>query len=253
MADQPYPFAAPFTPEQRNNPTTFNTPAGGGQGGTSPTATSQAQVQVALSTLTAAQYPATTPVNADDAVWQSTGGFTVYDGWQVADEYADDAGTMVAGVCNSETGVNRQIDYGSPALTLYRRWMTKSDGAPPILPPKYVPLANGNPDPNWVYDGGSPAPHIREIGLGSDGVNFSYEAKGVWIFQCIDPSMATFQAAIPPFLNAQLTTGVAGWYNNANIVASGGPGGGSQNILGGQSGSGSSPLGGGTLPSPVPP
>lgn len=241
------PAAAGFQTELRTQPNQYNTPTGGGAGGTSPTASSSAQVQVSLSNIPASMYPSTVSIDTADALWTQDGQPGVYEHWQVSDEYAEDPGTMVASVCNSEGGVNRQIDFSSDALTLFRRWTAKRSGAKPTLPPKVVNLPSGAPDPNWIFVGGSPSPAIRDLGLGSDGVNFDYEASGVWIFQSLDPAAANILAMIPPFLDPTVSGTVAGWFNGAQLVAEGGGAG------GGAGGGGGSPLGGGSLPSPIPP
>lgn len=228
------PNAGPYNVKLQTTPNQYNTLTGGGAGGQSPA--EPAQLSASLSVLNASQYPTTIPTVIAAALWATDNLPGVYDHWQTNDEYLDDAGTMVAPVCNT-AGKNVQLNYSSQQWALYRRWSADRVGAPPQIPPRVVNLPNGAADPNWVYVGGSPEVAPRELGLAADGVNIRYQATGVYIFQAKDPALVVPASSIPPFFD--LTTGraVAGWISGATLVGGG--------ILGGQSGSplGNTPLG----------
>jgi hypothetical protein len=211
------PDAGPVEVELRTNQNTYNTPAGGGQGGTP--AVAPAQLSVAVASIPAAQYPTSIATVVADGLWVSDGLPGVYDFWQTSDEYADDPGVLVVPSA-TPGGTNVAISYASAQFSLYRRWTARRTGAPPELPPRTVNKPSGDVDPNWVYVGGNPAPALRDLGVAADGVNIVYEASGVYIFQALDASLVSPSAPVPPFMDSIIGASAARWYN-AELVAEG--------------------------------
>lgn len=224
------PYATDVVEIRATNPVpAWNTPTGGGQGGTP--STSASQLSATLTAFTAAQTPAVVASVAPTSFYVNDNTPGVYDLWQCENEYPEDPGVVVLPTCNP-AGKNIKVAHSSTMVTLRKKWAAQRTGAPPNLPPKTPP------SDNWVYTGGVTMP--RETRLAADGVSVVYEARGVFEYQCLDKTEVELVAELPPFVSPDLAP-TNGWVDlilNATSVLTGGVS------------SVPSPLGSGTMPGP---
>lgn len=198
-------------------PEQYNT-AAGGQGGATPG--TQATVTASLSSFNASAAPSTYASVQNDALWKWDGLPGVYDCWQCLNEYVDDPGMLVIPTCKPN-GVNIKVNPNSQMITLRRRWVAKRTGAPPTKPPRQMKNAKGQPDPNWVYTGGSD--RVRELRGNTDGVSVIYEASGIYEYEALDASKVDRDAAVPPFINDAKVNNLVNWADDGFNQLVGGP------------------------------
>ena len=54
---------------------------------------------------------------------------------------------------------------------------------------------------------------LPEMNVGPDGVSIIYEARGIYVYQSLNPALVDLNAAIPPFLSPASLTPANGWLN----------------------------------------
>lgn len=128
----------------------------------------------------------------------------VYDFWQCMTEFYDDPGVMVLPTANPN-GTNIAVQHSSDTLRVMLRWAAKRLGAPPNIPAKV------STDPNLIYVGGMAG--LPEEVVGPDGVTITYEARGVYVYEALNPAIVQKNAQIPPFLLTSALSQAAGWFN----------------------------------------